>query len=601
MSRTPLPEQIRTYSEALVADLPEPAIRRIASDRPSPRPRGWVVVAAAAAVVLVLGLVPLVLLSGGDTPTVEPSTTVPTTPPTTPPPTTSIAPQAPDAGALPPIQASRLSPVFVEASAAGRVYRVETAIGTLRFTVACSGRPDLFPTCTHEPAAPQDTAIRDLVATVAAPGGGFAALEWTHDPEGDSTATVLFSFDGRTWEPTLALDDPSWRGYTLSVVDDVLWVTGAWWPEWPISVWRSSDGRNWERATEVIDALPDTLAAGSLDEPVASGGTLIFAGTAWTSDGRPLVDWFQIAGLDPEGDLGLEAVWAPATETITLRSYPDRVELDEPDFALVGRYRISIDRTGTPVLQVRDAANGAIVQAHPVPEWVAAEVEDYLPQVPSGQDLSFIEYGEGRQFLAVTDDGESFEVVVPPWSRDALTRPATRLRNEDGRFVATVERHFGGPPIVETWVSADGRAWSRADDVLPEAPRPYRAMWHAPSGTFLGFRNSIVYASDDGMSWEPAGRVAAGPHGSDLRPFPPYGFLTVSEAANALGYILHLSGDGQTWQSVDLTDLLEDVSPCPGRIVEPVGSTASELWLFGRTGADDEPGLTCSLTVRLDD
>ena len=80
MNQTPLLDQIRVYSAALVAALPEvttqpePTVVAVPATRPRRRP-GWLAVAVAAVTVLIVGIIPI-LLNGEET---QPAVTAPVT------------------------------------------------------------------------------------------------------------------------------------------------------------------------------------------------------------------------------------------------------------------------------------------------------------------------------------------------------------------------------------------------------------------------------------------------------------------------------------------------------------------------------------------
>jgi hypothetical protein len=622
MSQTPLLEQIRIYSEALVDELPVPQIRRTVPSPAARRPTGWLVAAGAAVVVLLLGLVPLMLFSGDDDPAVEPATTVSTSPPTTtvtsstapqataPPPTASPQPDVPfvtPTAPPPPLLATTpLEASHIGGSDAGDVYEIATSVGLLRATAGCSSSSDLFPLCDAVGIVPQDTTYRRLSSVVAAPWGGYVAIERAHDVEGTLEGhSILTSVDGISWE--LAAQPPALFYEGLSVAGHTLWLSADDGGTGSPALWQSANGTDWVEAS-VGDGTSGSPGRGHIGPVTSNGATLIAPGTDWNAARTPLVDWWRVAGIDPEGNLGVEAIWDAGSATIALRTYPDRIEFDEgPPFESVGRYRLAIAAADGPLVQVIDTSTETVVYVESIPQWVAEEVQAYLPLWSDGQNLEYLGYQATAHFVAVSHDRERFTIATPPWSGSALSVPNVQIRVDEGQFVATVERrvqnHDSTVVSVDAWVSDNGLAWSRAGAAVlgPPTATPHQTLWHGPTQRFLGLTGRTLFESSDGMTWTAVGQFLI-QRDNEIHAVSGLGFL-VFDWNDAVGEVasLYLSADGQTWTAVDLGSLFDESTPCRALVsrghLRPAGRPSPELWLYAVTGTSVNPGVTCSIQI----
>ncbi len=201
MSRVPVLEQIRVYSEALVDDLPDASIQPVPTVVPTPlvprhggsRHRSVWAIAAALVVVLAIGI-PLLVRGAEAPPVTEPDptpTTTPVSPPTTATTTTEAAPE-PTAGAHQP--SDTLAPIPTESFG---------DIVWVRYDPA------------GEPASLHPELFLD-------PNGGYALL-WPGD-EGFVNGDVWYSAEGVSW-----VDHPDpepWRRLDIHSCSTGSTVTG---------------------------------------------------------------------------------------------------------------------------------------------------------------------------------------------------------------------------------------------------------------------------------------------------------------------------------------------------------------------------------------
>ncbi|MCO5985779.1 hypothetical protein NE235_06620 [Actinoallomurus spadix] len=352
-------------------------------------------------------------------------------------------------------------------------------------------------------------------------------------------------------------------------------------------VWRSSDGKRWDRVTGGRLSLPGAGAKMSLVGAAATGNTLITHGIGSTGGKRPKpIDglwrsadggrtWAQVSvpSAPGGGGFGIAAIpsgfliareakdksgrFAAVYSSADAARWTSAGEIRVPGYARLLRF------TGSPQGVAALAAAGrkaALVHSADGRSWQSSgdvplptgRVPAEVTQTPGvtvlvGRDNT----GSDADAMMVVRDTQGQDVQVPAIAGGTQPdRTVNAIAPANGHLVAVGSTNGD----AAEWLSADGRTWQRARTVSREGRQRLTAVASGNAGLLaVGFdgtapRRPLVLTSRDGTNWQSADGAGV---------FKPSGKAALTTSAAAMGpagYVV-VGEDGfsaVTWFSADL-------------------------------------------------
>ncbi|MFL6054698.1 MAG: hypothetical protein ACJ72W_17520, partial [Actinoallomurus sp.] len=356
-------------------------------------------------------------------------------------------------------------------------------------------------------------------------------------------------------------------------------------------VWRSVDGRRWDRVTGGQLNLPKAGAKMSLVGAAAAGNTIIAHGIGVTAGKRPKpIDglWRSADGgrtwesvsvptVRGGGGFGIAAVssgfliareakdksgrFAAVYASADARQWVPAGEIRVPGYARLLRF------TGSPQGIAALAATGrkaALMHSGDGRSWQSAgdvplptgRIPAEVTQTPGltvlvGRDNA----GSDANTMLIVRDAQGQDVPIPAIAGAAQPdHTVNAVTSLNGRLVAVGSTNGD----AAEWISAEGRTWQRAQTAAREGRQRLTAVASGNAGLLaVGFdgtnpRRPLVLTSRDGTSWQAAdgAGVFKPPGSAALTTFAaamgPAGYVIVGE--NGLSAAAWFSTDLKSWQ-----------------------------------------------------
>jgi hypothetical protein len=453
----------------------------------------------------------------------------------------------------------------------------------------------------------------DLPRQIAAGNGAWVAL-------GDRPAgtTVWTSRDGKSW-----IRQPDAAGSAFGRQDRIGRVVGLgagfvavgstsangdFSDPTPV-IWRSADGRRWDRITGGQLNLPTADGDLALVGAAARGNTIIVHGLG--RSGKHPIDglWrsadggrtWEIVSVPRPGGGGGYGVAATSSALFVAREAGDKsgryaavyASVDGHTWTSAGEIRLpGYDR----LLRFNGAANGiAAVAATGRSATLVHSIDGASWQsagdvpLPKGRVLGDVAQTAGQTILVGRDDanadadpmmivrdgqGQDVPVSLAPAGavRPDKAVDAIRVAN---RLVVAVGSTNGDPAV---WTSADGRTWQRGRTLSEEGRQRLTSVTAGGAGLLaVGFdgaapRRPLVLTSQDGSAWQ-----AVGPTGVFL-PSGKTALSTYAAAMGPAGYVI-VGEDGfsaAAWFSSDLKTWQRGTAPSKNALE---GSATTGRWM----------------------
>lgn len=433
----------------------------------------------------------------------------------------------------------------------------------------------------------------DVPRQIAAANGAWVALG-----AGPDGTVVWTSRDGRTWtrqpDAAGAAFGRSDRIARVTGVDSGFVAVGATSAKGDFSdptpvVWRSSDGRRWDRLTGGQLSIPGAGGKLSLVGAAAGGATVIAHGVGSTAGKHPKpVDglwrsrdggatWEQVTVPSPAGAGGYGIAATPSGFFIAreakdksgrfaaVYASPDAARWTPAGELRVPGYQRLLRFTGSAQGLAAVALTGRRAALEHSPDGRSWQSAGDVP-TSSGRTLADVAQGPGLTILVGRDDtgsdADAMVVVRDAQGQDvtsaaasvaALARPdksVEAVAAAAGRLVAAGSAN--GDAAV--WTSADGRTWRRSPAVTRDGRQRLTSVAAGNAGWLaVGFdgtapRRPLVLTSRDGGTWQAADGASV---------FQPSGGAALTTRAVAMGpagYVI-VGEDGYsavTWFSADL-------------------------------------------------
>jgi hypothetical protein len=388
----------------------------------------------------------------------------------------------------------------------------------------------------------------DRIGRVVAVGSGFLAVGSTSTKAdfGDPTPVVWRSADGRRWDRvtggqlnfptaggTLALVGAAARGDTV-IVHGIGRAPGRH-PKPIDGLWRSVDGgRTWEAVQ-----VPNPGGAGGYGIAATSAG-LFVAREAQDKSGRYAAVYVSVDAR----------TWTAAGQ-IRLPGYQRLLRFNGSPSGLA-----AVADTGRDSALVHSADGRSWQSAGNVPlssDRILADVAQAGGQtVLVGRDNT----GTDADPMVVVRDGQGQDVRASPTSAGAVQtdQAVEAVGAANGRVMAVGSAN--GDPAV--WSSAGGRSWQRAQTITRSGVQRLTSVTAGNSGWLaVGYdgtapRHPLVLTSEDGSRWQDADQAGS------FRPKAHTALTTYAATIGPAGYVVvgedglsaaaWFSSDLKTWQ-----------------------------------------------------
>lgn len=362
-------------------------------------------------------------------------------------------------------------------------------------------------------------------------------------------------------------------------------------------VWRSADGRRWDRVTGGQLSMPGTDGKLSLVGAVASGGTVIAHGVGSTAGRHPEPldglwrtrdggnTWQPLSVPSPPGagGFGIAATTSgffvareakdKSGRFAAVYGSPDGTRWTQAGDLRIPGYQRLLRITGSPQGLATVTLTGRKAELQHSPDGRSWQSAGDVP-MSSGRTLAEVVQGPGLTILVGRDDtgsdadamivardAQGQDVTSAAASVAALARPDKSVQAvaAAGRLVAVGSAN--GDAAV--WSSADGRAWRRSPTLVRDGRQRLTAVTAGNAGWLaVGFdgtapRRPLVLTSPDGGTWQAV-------DGADV--FKPSGGAALTTRAAAMGpagYVV-VGEDGYSaaaWFSADLKSWQRGTSP----------------------------------------